>query len=343
MNSLLGIVFHAIGGFASGSFYLPFRKVKVWSWETAWLSGGFASWLVIPLITALLTVNNWANIMAHTSPETLFWTYFFGALWGIGGLSFGLAVRYLGISLGMAIALGYCAAFGTLIPPIYAGKWNELIGTSNGQILLGGVVCCLLGIAICGYAGIRKEAELSVNDQKAAVKEYNLKLGMGMATLSGILSACFAFALNAGMPIATSAIESGTNPLWQNNAIYPVLLLGGFTSNFIWCVVLHLKNKSAKEYLDVKMPLVNNYTWAFIAGTTWFLQFLFYGMGDAYLGIDYRFAGWTLHMSFIILFSSGWGLILNEWKGSSGPTKMVLYAGLFTILLSAVLIGFGNG
>jgi L-rhamnose-H+ transport protein len=145
------------------------------------------------------------------------------------------------------------------------------------------------------------------------------------------------------MPIANAAIATGTNPLWQNNAIYPVLLLGGFTSNFIWCLILHLKNKSAKEYLDPSMPLASNYTWAFIAGTTWFLQFLFYGMGDAYLGIDYRFAGWTLHMSFIILFSSGWGLILKEWKGSSGSTKLILYGGLLTILLSAVLIGFGNG
>ncbi len=342
MGSFVGVLFHALGGFASGSFYLPFRRVKGWSWESAWIVGGVASWLIVPWVMGWLTVHDPYQAIVNTPVSTLGWTFFFGVLWGIGGLTFGLTMRYLGISLGMAVALGYCSAFGTLIPPIWEGRSDELLYTRAGWFTLAGVAVCLLGIAVCGLAGFRKEKELDTEQQQEAVAEFNLRKGVITATVSGILSACFAFGLTAGKPIALRAIEQGTDPLWQNNAIYPVLLLGGFLTNFIWCMWLNQRNKSFSDYTNAKTPLSRNYLWAALAGTVWYFQFFFYGMGDAYLGDGFRFAGWTLHMAFIIIFSTLWGLALHEWRGASPKTYRVVYAGLGLIIFSTVLIGLGS-
>lgn len=342
MAAILGVFFHALGGYASGTFYIPFRRVKGWSWESAWIVGGVASWLIVPWLMGWLTVSNPVGAIAGAEPATLGWTFLFGLLWGIGGLTFGLSMRYLGISLGMAVALGYCSAFGTLIPPLYEGRFGELLSTRAGLFTLAGVAVCLIGIAVCGRAGFRKESELDAEQQKAVIAEFNLRKGIAVATVSGILSACFAFGLTAGKPIAQLAVLGGTNPLFQNNAIYPVLLLGGFTTNFIWCMILNRRNGSFGDYTATKTPLRRNYLWAILAGTTWYFQFFFYGMGDTYLGDEFRFAGWTLHMAFIITFSTLWGLALHEWKGASRATLRVVYTGLGLIILSTVLIGMGS-
>ncbi|WP_019988244.1 L-rhamnose/proton symporter RhaT [Rudanella lutea] len=342
MSSILGVFFHALGGYASGSFYIPFRRVREWAWESAWIVGGVASWILVPWLMSWLTVSNPLESITNADQSTLWWTYFFGVLWGIGGLTFGLSMRYLGISLGMAVALGYCSAFGTLVPPIWDGKFNDLITTRTGQFTLAGVLVCLIGIGICGIAGVRKEKELNPEEQKATVAEFNLRKGIVVATVSGILSACFNFGLTAGKPIAELALQGGTNPLFQNNAVYPVLLLGGFTTNFIWCMALNRRNKSFGDYLAKDKPLANNYLWAILAGTTWYFQFFFYGMGDAYLPAEFRYAGWTMHMAFIITFSTLWGLYLKEWKGASPATYRVVYTGLALIVLSTILIGMGS-
>ena len=342
MSAILGVFFHALGGYASGTFYIPFRRVKGWSWESAWIVGGVASWIIVPWVMGWITVSNPVGAITSAEPATLGWTFLFGLLWGIGGLTFGLSMRYLGISLGMAVALGYCSAFGTLIPPLYEGRFGELLHTRSGLFTLAGVAVCLIGIAICGRAGFMKENELDATQQKAIIAEFNLRKGIAVATVSGILSACFAFGLTAGKPIALLAVKGGTNPLFQNNAIYPVLLLGGFTTNFIWCMILNRRNKSFGDYTASNTPLRRNYLWAILAGTTWYFQFFFYGMGDTYLGDEFRFAGWTLHMAFIITFSTIWGLALHEWKGASPATYRVVYAGLALIILSTVLIGMGS-
>ena len=348
MQIILGIIFHFIGGFASGSFYVPFRRVKAWSWESAWIVGGVFSWLIVPFVAAALTVPGFMDIIRSTDGGTLFWTYFFGLLWGIGGLTFGLAMRYLGMSLGMSVALGYCSAFGALVPSIYygihpvAGKpgIGDLFATTGGQLILFGVLVCLAGIAICGKAGMMKERELDDSAKKAGVAEFNLVKGLAVATVSGILSACFNFGIEAGKSMAGVAVERGANPLFQNNVIFVVLLWGGLTTNFIWCMILNARNKSFGDYRNSKSPLLNNYGWAALAGTTWFLQFFFYGMGESKMGNGA--SSWILHMAFIILISSAWGLFLKEWKGVSRRTFATILAGVGVILLSVLLVGYGN-
>ena len=118
-NPFLGVFFHWLGGLASGSFYVPYKGVRKWAWEVYWLVGGFFSWIICPWVLATLMTNDAVGVLSQQTWGTLWWTYFFGAMWGFGGLTFGLTMRYLGMSLGMGVALGYCAAFGTLLPPIF--------------------------------------------------------------------------------------------------------------------------------------------------------------------------------------------------------------------------------
>jgi len=356
MLIILGIVFHFIGGFASGSFYVPFNKVKGWSWESYWIVGGLFSWLIVPPIAAWLTIPNFKEIIASTDPSVLGWTFFWGILWGIGGLTYGLGMRYLGMSLGNSVLLGFTSAFGALVPSIYynfvptEGKttFNDLLSTDWGRIVLLGILLCLVGIMICGRAGILKEKELPEEKKKESVKEFNLVKGLIVCTLSGILSACFNYGIEAGTPMAEKANEiwRAANPtatsefLYQNNVIYIVLLWGGLTTNFIWCMILNTRNKSFVDYTNKSTPLKWNYFFSALAGTIWFMQFFFYGMGESRLGNGA--SSWILHMAFIILVANIWGILLKEWKGTSNKTKMTIGIGIASILISVIIVGYGN-
>lgn len=387
MNLALGVILHWIGGLAAASFYIPYRAVQRWSWETYWLVGGFFSWIVAPsLIGALLVPDLYGHIAA--APRTaIFWAYLFGVLWGIGGITFGLTMRYLGIALGMAVVLGFCAAFGTLMPPIVAGDFGALLASASGLTVLAGVAACLFGIGISGAAGMSKESELSDEEKLAAVKEFNFKRGMLVAAFSGVMSACFAYGLAAGRPIGEITLQalevSGGSALWQNLPVLVVVLWGGFTTNFLWCVALNVRNRSAHQYLNTspshlaemgaaeavmmsdapeiaanreaaahgsstgpvrpegRAPLVRNYLLCALAGLTWYLQFFFYSMGETKMG-TYAFSSWTLHMASIIIFSTLWGLALHEWRGSSRRTMSLVLLGLFVLVASTIIVGYGN-
>ena len=359
MQVILGVLFHFIGGFASGSFYIPYKKVKGWHWESYWIVGGLFSWLIVPPLAAWLTIPGFAEIIKTTGFSTLFLTFFFGLLWGIGGLTYGLGVRYLGVSLGSSIILGLCMVFGALIPSIYydfspvEGKdtFSEMVGSGWGLTVLAGLVVCILGIIICGKAGVMKEKQLKAagtDSHGMDVKtEYKFALGMFVSIVSGVLSACFNFGLEAGQSMGVVANEAwkAAHPgegefLFRNNVIYVVLLWGGLTTNFIWCMILNARNKTFGDYTNKKTPLGSNYLFAALAGTTWFLQFFFYGMGESKLGNGP--SSWILHMAFIILVANMWGIILKEWKGVSKKTARTIAVGILTIILAVIIVGIGN-
>lgn len=348
MQALIGIIFHFIGGFASGSFYLPYKKVQGWHWESYWIIGGLFSWLLVPPLAAWLTIPGFAEIIKVTPYETIKYTLLFGALWGVGGLTYGLGVRYLGLSLGNSVVLGFCSAFGALVPPVYynfyptAGKtsFNQLLATTWGRVVLAGVVICLAGIYICGKAGVLKERELPEAEKKKSIEEFNLVKGLVVAIFSGIMSACFNFGIEAGKPMSEAAVAAGLNPLFQNNVIYVVLLWGGLSINFTWCMLLNFRNKSFKDYTNTKTPLTKNYLLSATAGTMWFMQFFFYGMGESKLGNGA--SSWILHMAFVILIANMWGILLKEWNGVSRKTTITFMTGIITIILSVIIVGYGN-
>lgn len=357
MNAILGVIFHFIGGFASGSFYIPYKKVKGWAWETYWLVGGVFSWLIVPPLAAWLTIPNFWDIIKNTDGSTLGYAYLFGLLWGIGGLTYGLGVRYLGVSLGSSIILGLCMVFGALIPALYY-QFNpvaekdtiEMLFTTNwGKVVMLGLLVCVIGIIVSGKAGMRKEKELAnqEHDHLSGKDEYKFGLGIVVAIVSGILSACFNFGIEAAKPMADTANElwKAAHPgqgefLYQNNVSYIIILWGGLTTNLIWCLLLNARNKTFGDYTSKKAPILSNIIFCALAGTTWFMQFFFYGMGESKLGNGP--SSWILHMAFIILIANVWGLILKEWKGVSKKTMTTVVLGIIIILVSVLLVGYGN-
>lgn len=379
-NPVLGVFLHWLGGLASASFYVPYRGVRLWSWETYWLVGGFFSWIIAPWLLAIALTRDLFRVLSEAPAPTIFWVVLFGLLWGVGGLTFGLTMRYLGLSLGMAVVLGLCAAFGTLMPPIFSGAFlTQVLGMSSGRVILAGVFVCLLGIAAAGIAGIYKEREMSAEQKKAVIKEFDLKKGLAVATLSGVMSACFAYGLAAGRPIKALTLMHGTPTLWQGLPVLVVVLIGGFTTNFIWCLALNIKNKTGFQYVTSNLdkyhvitdepiletaidapsreivahipsvkpvdqkpvPILANYLLCALAGTTWYFQFFFYTMGETQMG-KYGFSSWTLHMASIIIFSTLWGLGFKEWRGAGIPAMRFLTLALFLLVGSTVVVGYGN-
>jgi L-rhamnose-H+ transport protein len=389
MNPVLGVIFHWLGGLASGSFYVPYKGVRKWAWEVYWLVGGFFSWIIMPWVLSLLLAHDSWAVIKQQQFSTLAWTYLFGAMWGFGGLTFGLTMRYLGMSLGMGVALGYCAAFGTLIPPIFksfmpgipvAQSIGQIAATTPGRVTLFGVLVCLIGIGIAALAGLTKEKEMPEAEKKKTIAEFSFTKGLLVATFSGIMSACFAFALTAGAPINQAAQAAGTTPVFAGLPRLIVVLLGGFTTNFVWCVLLNIKNRTGYQYFDSKIrsplperqnetiietavdapseevvvqtltsrqadtqraPMLNNYFFSALAGTTWYLQFFFYSMGESKMG-KFGFASWTLHMASIIIFSTMWGWFFHEWKGASRKAHCLIATGIATLILSTIIIGYGT-
>jgi L-rhamnose-H+ transport protein len=366
------VVFHWLGGLASGSFYVPYRGVKHWAWETYWLAGGFFSWIIAPWILGLIMTNDLLKVLGDAPASSLRWAYIFGVLWGMGGLTFGLTMRYLGMSLGMAVALGYTAAFGTLLPPIFRGEFVEqVLGTHSGQVILIGVAVCLAGIGAAGAAGISKEREMPLEKKREAIREFNLKRGLLVGTFSGIMSSCFAYGLAAGDPIKDLTLRHGTATLWQGLPVLVIVLAGGFTTNFLWCIYLNLRNRTGRQYFHaevpieepapaarageggggtavlaapavvVRAPMLANYLFCALAGTTWYMQFFFYTMGETQMG-RYKFSSWTLHMASIMIFSTLWGIALKEWTGVSRRTKSLVALTLLILIGSTVIVGYGN-
>lgn len=552
MNPFLGVFFHWLGGLASGSFYVPYKGVKNWSWETYWLVGGFFSWIICPWLLAFCMTSDVLGVLHNAPISTLVKAYLFGAMWGFGGLTFGLTMRYLGMSLGMGVALGYCAVFGTLLPPVFKlfipaipvqQTIVQIASATPGRITLLGVFVCLVGIAIAAFAGLTKEREMPEAEKKKAIAEFSFTKGILVATFSGIMSAGFSFGMTAGEPITVLtlrsdyihaakgdgvevkdvaplaadvaadfakslkntaffqaasksvqadpsfgdvldqieqpimlqaqltelkaslgtlrgkkfaeaqklipdkeqelvavtaaapeqarllALSSGSiaarvvaygqqfgklagkakelkiihglkdmtvkevavatsvaggklpayhekHQLWQGLPRLIVILLGGFTVNFAWCVLLNIRNRTGYQYLashvrpehaglkasggghvgakgagavvasyseaDLKVPRLANLFFAALAGTTWYFQFFFYSMGETQMG-RFSFASWTLHMASIIIFSTMWGWILHEWKGSSKKAHLLIAGGIGTLILSTVIIGAGVG
>ena len=350
-NPLIGVFFHWLGGLSSASFYVPYKRIRLWSWEIFWLTGGIFSWLVAPWIGAAIGSRDLLHVLAATPSHTLMICYLCGAGWGFGGLTFGLTMRYLGLSLGMAVALGLTTVIGTLGPPIFEGTLGVLIAKPGSPYTFIGIAVVMIGIVVVAMAGNAKEKQLAAvsGDARAPERgEFNLRKGLLIAVFSGVMSSFFAFGLAAGDPIRQASAAAGTGPLWVGLPVLCVVLAGGFTTNLVWCLYLIARNRSAGEWFgktaavsDMPTPLLANFGLAALGGTLWYFQFFFYTMGESQMG-RFGFSSWTLHMASIILFSTLWGFALKEWQGTPGKTRALVWTGILTLVAATIIIGIGN-
>jgi L-rhamnose-H+ transport protein len=339
MNTVIGLFIIALGSMGQSSSYVPINKVKTWAWESFWLVQGLFAWLVFPYLGALLAVPE-----GHTLMEVLaagegaaFKAIFFGVLWGVGGLTFGLSMRYLGIALGQSIALGTCSAFGTLIPAMMVG--TDLF-KGEGLVLLIGVSVAIAGIAVIGYAGSLRSKNMTAEQKKAAVKDFALGKGLLVALLAGVMSACFSFGLEAAEPIRIAAVELGAQSLFAGLPAILLITMGGFITNAVYCIFQNIKNKTGKDYFSVpKKVFINNLLFCALAGILWYSQFFGLALGKSFLteGSVMMLFSWSILMSLNVTFSNVWGILLKEWKGAGTKTIVVLAAGMLILIFSLIL------
>ena len=341
MTTILGLLLIFIGAFSSGSFAVPFGGIKGWKWENYWLSTGLFSFIILPIIVCLLLVNNFGQLIS-TVPASDFWAIFImGAVYGIGSLTFGLSMRYLGLSLGYALSLGLMAAIGTLVPPALDGRFGMLIDTFNGNMVLVGILISLVGIAGIAIAGYQKD-QYNSKKEKDKNSEFNFKKGVIAALLTGVLASAMSLGIEKGNGVSKLAIESGTNPLFSGNPTMLIMLLGTFITTLVWCTYLMIKNKTLLEFKKYSIAIsFKNIAMTALAGSLWYLQFIFFGAGKSMLG-QYTFAAWGILMAFTIVIAMLWGLFKGEWKGIPSKTRMIMFISLGIIIAGTFIIGWFN-
>jgi L-rhamnose-H+ transport protein len=355
-NPILGVALHSVGAFSSSSCYTPQKQTKLWSWEVYWIAQASCAWLILPIAFAFLTIPDYVDVLRSCPPEAMAKSLGLGILYGVGGLSFGLGIRYIGFSLNYAIAIGISAGLGTLVPLLWHPNdgfvWEmnkDKFSTTPGQIILGGIVVSLLGIAVCGLAGLLRERAARGQDAKSAAEipeRYVFRIGVPLAIMAGILSAVFNFALLAGEPLEVAAVAHGANSMLKMNAIYPFSHGGAWITNCLWCVILIYRNRTASQFVSLPEKgagtLAFYYVMALLSGAFWYFQFFFYGMGHSHMGESYGFTSWALHMAMLILFSNLYGWLFREWEGVGAAPKRVLHFGMAIIVAATLIITYGN-
>ncbi|MDR0422552.1 MAG: L-rhamnose/proton symporter RhaT [Proteiniphilum sp.] len=340
MNTVFGLLIIAAGSMGQSSSYVPVNRIKAWSWENFWLMQGIFAWLLFPLLGAFAAVAPRELIGIYAANAAASWQAVgYGALWGIGGLTFGLSMRFLGIALGQSVALGTCAAFGTLIPAMIGGT-NLL--SPEGLILLLAVAVALAGIALVGYAGSLRSKNMSEEERRKAIKDFALKKGLLIALFAGVMSACFSLGLSAGAPVREAAIAAGAKGLFAQNPVTLLITLGGFMTNLIYCLRMNRKNRTGGEIRRSSgAVLANNLLYCALAGLLWYSQFFGLGMGQSLFepdSVTMAFS-WSILMSLNVVFSNVWGILLREWRGAGRKAAVFLAAGMAVLIFSLVITG----
>ena len=336
---LAGIGWHTIGAAMAASFYAPIEKVKKWSWETTWAVAGIFSWIILPIGVSLILLPHFFGFYSGIDSGVLLRAFLFGCMWGVGNVNYGLTMRYLGMSLGIGVAIGVTLVVGTIIPPIAHGTFLTLMGTRSGAFTIAGIVLALIGIAVVSWAGHLKELRQGVR-----AEEFNLAKGLFLAVMCGIFSSGMSFAIDASAPMAAAARHAGVAPLYAALPSYVIIMGGGALVNFAYCFVRLAARKDLSLRRDLAEPrptLLKNYAMAASGGIMWYLQFFFYAWGAANIPVKLSYVNWMLHMSGYVLFGGLVGLALGEWRRAEGRPVRLLWAGMLVIILAANLVGLG--
>ena len=339
MTILAGIGWRAVGAAFAASFYAPIGKVKKWSWETTWALAGLFSWILLPISVSLLLLPNFHDFYAQFDAHLLLKIALFGAMWGIGNVSYGLTMRHLGISLGVGVAIGVTLVVGTLMPPLLHGQGADLFTTKSGLYTMAGVLVALLGVALVSYAGHQKELQ-----QRGELQEFNLKLGLLLAAMCGVFSSGMSFAIDAAKPMESAALQLGVNPLYAALPSYVIIMGGGALVNLSYCFIrlAALKRISLREDLShARGTLLKNGALAATGGIMWYLQFFFYAWGAANIPQRLVYVNWMLHMSIYVLCAGLVGLALKEWAGVRRKPILILVLGMLVIIAATNLVGIG--
>ena len=340
MDIILGLIIIAIGAFCQSSCSVPINRIKDWSWESYWIVQGVFAWLLLPLLGALLAVpagHSLAELFSSDNSFNILMTVVFGMLWGVGGLTFGLSMRYLGVALGQSIALGTCAGLGTVMGPVLLNLFfpeQDALSSLTFSVIAG-VLVTLLGIAIIGVAGSMKSASLSEEEKRAAVKDFNFPKGLAIALLAGFMSGCFNVGLAFGADINFGEL---TPDMYKTLPATLLVTVGGFLTNAVYCFWQNSRNNTWGDYSKGSV-WGNNALFCLLAGGLWYSQFFGLSLGKGFLteSPTLMTLSFCILMALNVVFSNVWGIILKEWQGCSRKTITVLVVGIAVLVLSCFL------
>lgn len=343
-NPLLGALLHAIGACSSALCYTPQKQTRAWSWQTYWLAQATVCWLILPILGAALTIPNLGRVIASADPAVMLRTFLLGALYGVGGTAFGIAIRYIGFSVTYAIAIGISCVLGTLTPPLLNGKLSETFAQTGAGWVGAGIAVATFGILVSGFAGWMKDRDLRSSASRP--EEFHLGKGLFFCVLAGVLSAVFGISLDAGKPIENLAVAEGAG-MFKSNVVYIFACGGAFVTTSIYCLYLHFRHKTFSEYVELPAGVENaslklNLSMAALTGCLWYGQFFFYGLGHTKLGEQFGFTSWAIHMAMLVFFSAMAGLLLKEWKGCRPLTWAALAAAILVLLVAVGFLTYGN-
>lgn len=337
MSVLAGIMLHATGASCAALCYTPQKNTVQWSWQTFWLAQAAVCWLLLPVLGTLLTIPSAGSVLAEIPTDLMVRTWLLGAVYGIGGTAFGIAIRYVGFSLTYAISVGLSCVLGTLLPPLFSGQLSVVLQQHGAKYIITGMLLGIAGIALCGVAGRSKEKYLQ---QQKGSSQFSLAKGLPLCLLAGVLSAVYGFAIAQAQPMADIAARYGAGDM-QSNIIYLFANTGAFTSTALYCVYLHSRNRTWGQYRSVPDRLGMYYLMALITGMLWYSQFFFYGLGHVRMG-TYKFSSWAIHMIMLVLFSSLAGIVMKEWAGANARMRQILSAAIAVLIIAVLIISYGN-
>jgi L-rhamnose-H+ transport protein len=346
MEVINGILYHAVGASGAALCYTPQKKVKGWSWQTYWLAQAFICWLVLPVLVAYLTVPQLYQVLATAPASAMQNSFVLGMAYGIGGTAFGIAIRYVGLSLTYAVSVGISCVVGTLLPPLFHGTLDDVLNSNGAAFIMSGVGLGAAGIVLCGIAGRNKEIDIDRLQQQAspadqmATKGFSLAKGLPLCILAGLLSALYGFSLDQGQPIAEIAAGYGAGD-FRGNVVYIFSNSGAFLTTLLYCMYLHRKEKTFSQYTSASFYLGKNYGMALLTGLLWYGQFFFYGLGHVRMG-NYQFSSWAIHMILLVMLSAVAGLFMKEWKNCRPKTWRLLFSALTVLIVAVVMLTYGN-
>jgi L-rhamnose-H+ transport protein len=340
---LTGLLLIAAGAFSSGSFAIPFGKIRHWHWESYWMIYSLGAYILFPLLACLILAPGFMDIYKMVPAVVLLKVFLLGAVYGIGNLAFGLSLRYLGISLGYALSLGLMLAIGTLVPPVIDGRLSQMISSSGGDLLIFGVIVACAGIGLSGLAGYMKDRKVSDLKKQKSLPEFDFVKGILAALLVGVTGSAMSLGFEQGIPIAESAGKAGVNELFITMPVMLLLLAGTMVTTAVWCIYLGKKHSTLSDYLPGETPKIVsfNYMFSLLAGFLWFIQFILFGMGKSKMG-EYTFTSWGILMALTIFFATVWGLYRKEWKGATLKIYAIMVFSLLVIVISSFLIGISG-
>jgi L-rhamnose-H+ transport protein len=289
-----------------------------------------------------MTIPELGKVLNEAPQDAMWKTFVLGMAYGIGGTAFGMAIRHVGFSLTYAIAVGISCVLGTLLPPLVNRQLSSIIQSEGSGWILAGILLGAIGIIFCGIAGRMKE--LDILKAKKEKESFSLAKGLPLCLLAGILSAVYGFSIDQGHPIAQVAAKYGAGH-FQGNVIYIFSNTGAFLTTLFYCLYLHKKQKTFKEYTashTTKESFLSlNYLMAIFTGLLWYAQFFFYGLGHVRMG-NYKFTSWAIHMIMLVIFSTIAGILMREWAGCSNRTVKMLVVALIVLVGAVLILTYGN-